>query len=85
MRIQFYPLPIDEIRDETPDAYTVFFKNPDPEVFSYLPGQYLTIKLNINGEEIRRCFSLSSCPDVDERLAITIKRVKGGRSSNYIR
>ena len=85
MRIQFYPLPIDEIRDETPDAYTVFFQNPDPEVFSYLPGQYLTIKLNIDGEEIRRCFSLSSCHDVDEQLAITIKRVKGGRSSNYIR
>ena len=84
MRIKFYALPIDEIRDETTDAYTVFFKNPDPEVFQYLPGQYLTLKLNVNGEELRRCYSLSSCPYSDERLSVTIKRVEDGRASNHI-
>ena len=85
MRIKFYALPIDEIRDETADAYSVYFKNPDPEVFDYLPGQYLTLKLNVGGEELRRCFSLSSCPVTDDRLSVTIKRVEDGRASNFIK
>jgi ring-1,2-phenylacetyl-CoA epoxidase subunit PaaE len=85
MSIHFYPVKIDEIRDETPEAYTLFFQKPDPEVFSYLPGQYLTLRVWVNGEECRRAFSLSSCPVVDHRLSVTIKRVEDGRVSNYLR
>lgn len=82
---RFVSLPIDEIRDETPEAYSLFFQNPDPDIFSYLPGQYLTIKINMNGEELRRAFSLSSSPVSDNRLSVTIKRVQDGRASNFIR
>lgn len=82
---RFVSLPIDEIRDETPEAYSLFFQNPDPEIFSYLPGQYLTIKVKMNGEELRRAFSLSSSPISDNRLSVTIKRVEDGRASNFIR
>ena len=82
---RFWSLPIDEIRDETPDAYSVFFRNPDPKTFSYFAGQYLTLRVMIGGEEYRRAFSLSSSPATDERLCITIKRVEGGRVSNYLR
>ncbi len=85
MSTHFYPAVVTEIRDETPDAYTVFLQNPDPEKFSYLPGQYLTLKLEVEGEEIRRAFSLSSAPGLDEQLALTIKRVPGGKASNYLR
>lgn len=84
MSRKFRPVIIDEIRHETADAYSVYFQNPDPEVFTYQPGQYLTIRLTIDGEEYRRCFSLSSAPGQDERLSVTIKRVENGRVSNYM-
>ena len=85
MAVRFYEVPIDEIRDESPDAYTLFFRNPDPEVFRYAAGQYLTLKVQVEGETLRRAFSLSSSPLTDDRLSVTIKRVEGGRVSNYIR
>lgn len=82
---RFVSLAIDEIRDETPEAYSVFFQNPDPERFAYLPGQYLTLKMLVHGESLRRAYSLSSSPLADDRLRVTIKRVDQGRVSNYIR
>ena len=82
----FHPLTIKQITDETPDAYTVLFEKPEMDKFqAYLPGQYLTFKLTVDGEEIRRAFSLSSSPYADEHLSVTIKRVPGGKASNFIR
>ncbi len=85
MPLHFYALPIDEIRDESPEAYTLFFQNPNPEVFRYFAGQYLTVRVKIDGTEYRRAYSLCSAPGIDERLAISLKRVEGGRVSNYLR
>ncbi|MDP5171689.1 MAG: FAD-binding oxidoreductase [Bacteroidia bacterium] len=82
---RFVSVAIDEIKDETPDAYTIFFQNPDPLQFTYFPGQYLTVKLDVDGESIRRAFSLSSSPATDDRLSVTIKRVENGLASNFIR
>ncbi len=82
---RFTSVPIDEIKDETPDAYTLFFQNPDPATFHYLPGQYLTLKVDVGHESLRRAFSLSSSPYTDQRLSVTIKRVIDGRVSNFIR
>ena len=81
----FFPLAIDEIRDESPDAYSLFFQRPDDEKFAYQAGQYLTIKINMDGESLRRAFSLSSSPLIDDRLSVTIKRVADGRVSNFLR
>ena len=85
MSTRFHTLPIDEIRDETPDAYSVYFQKPDADEFDYKPGQYLTMKVNYQGDILRRAFSLSSSPCSDDRLSVTIKRVEGGRASNYVR
>ena len=85
MRRYFYTTVIDQIRDETKDAYTLYFYPPDEEAFEYLPGQYLTLRLYIEGEEYRRAYSMSSSPVVDKHLSITVKRVEGGIVSNYIR
>ncbi len=82
--MRFHPLTVKEIRPETADAYTVAFDRPDDPAFDYLPGQYLTLKLNVNGEELRRAYSLSSCPKETGELAITVKRVQDGRASNYL-
>lgn len=85
MRTKFHPLPIKSIKDETSEAYTLSFENPDTEIFKYSAGQYLTLRLWIEAEEYRRAFSLSSSLYVDTDLQITIKRVPNGKVSNYIR
>lgn len=85
MSKHFYPAEIVRIADETEQAYTLHLQNPDPESFDYLPGQYLTLRVTIEGEEFRRAYSLSSAPGVDPLMAVTIKRVPGGKVSNYLR
>ncbi|MEM7372484.1 MAG: ferredoxin--NADP reductase [Bacteroidota bacterium] len=81
----FIALQIEEIRDETSEAYTIRLRPENPDWLSYQAGQYLTVKIVIDGTEYRRAYSLSSSPLVDEQLCITIKRVEGGKVSNYLR
>ena len=81
----FQTLSIDEIRDESPDAYSLIFRDYDPEFYRYTPGQYLTVRLQIEGKEYRRAYSLSSSPQTDDYMSVTIKREPGGIVSNFIR
>jgi len=71
---------------ETDDACSFVFEIKDElkEKFKYSPGQFVSLVLNINGEEVTRSYSLSSCPNVDTQFKITIKKVKGGKASNYL-
>ncbi|MEM6343409.1 MAG: ferredoxin--NADP reductase [Bacteroidota bacterium] len=85
MSVRFYSLPIQEIRDESPDAYSLFLANPDPTLFQYKAGQYLTLKVEIDGQEERRAYSLASAPHQATSLRVTIKRVPGGKVSNHLR
>lgn len=80
-----FSLTVKQIIDETKDAYTIVFNKPADEAFNYKAGQYLTLKTEINGEKLRRAFSLSSSPVWDDTLAVTIKRVVGGKVSNYLK
>lgn len=50
----------------------------------YLAGQFLTLVFDIQGRELRRSYSLCSSPDVDEPLAIAIKRVENGEISRLL-
>lgn len=84
MSIHFAPLKVKEIIRETPDANTVVFEKPGDGSYDYKPGQYLTLKLFVNGEEVRRAYSLCSAPGIDDGLAVTVKRVDGGRASNWV-
>lgn len=81
----FVELPILDLRDQTPSAYTLYLAKPEGNAFDYAPGQYLTVKITHEGEEYRRAYSLSSSPYLDEQLAITVKREKGGRVSHLLR
>ncbi|WP_120499068.1 ferredoxin--NADP reductase [Roseovarius sp. EL26] len=67
-------------------AKTVMFEVPSHlrETFAWQPGQHLSFRFNIDGEEVRRSYSISSSPDTGEPLRITVKRVKGGLISNHI-
>lgn len=83
---KFHSLPVVNKRQETPDAISISFSVPDhlKTEYAYKPGQYLTLRLNINGEEVRRAYSLCSSPFEDEVLTVTVKRVAGGKMSNWL-
>ncbi|NKB61030.1 MAG: 2Fe-2S iron-sulfur cluster binding domain-containing protein [Gammaproteobacteria bacterium] len=81
---KFYPLTISEVRPETDSAICVTFSVP-PEfdhLFQFIQGQFITLECDIEGERIRRSYSI--CAGVHEKsLQVGIKRVPGGQFSNY--
>ncbi|GAB3247353.1 ferredoxin--NADP reductase [Larkinella harenae] len=79
-----YFLKVKEVVRQTPDAVTIHFWHPLNEVIRYQPGQYLTFILPVDGQKIRRSYSMSSSPHTDVALAVTIKRLPGGVVSNYL-
>ena len=80
----FHKLTIKELRPETKDAVCVTLDVPVSlrDRFQYKQGQYLTLRLLIDGDEIRRSYSICSGAD-DAILQVAIKRVDGGRFSTY--
>ncbi len=83
---KFYKLKVSDVRRETPDAVSVAFEVPMQLAieYQYKQGQYLTLKLNTNGEEIRRSYSVCTSPFAEKELRIAIKEVKDGRASTFI-
>ncbi len=83
--MEFYPLKISQITPETTDAVTLEFEVPESlqSVFTYRHGQYITIRLHLDGHELRRSYSMSSSP-LDKRLAVTVKKVTGGQVSTHL-
>jgi ring-1,2-phenylacetyl-CoA epoxidase subunit PaaE len=83
---KFHPLKIKEIIRETPEAVSLGFEVPSElkEDYKYKQGQYLTLRFFIEGEEIRRSYSICSSPFEKDKLEVAIKKVKGGKVSNYI-
>lgn len=84
MSSPYLNLKVVAITKETPDAISIHFEHPDKKPINYKPGQFLTLILPIDGKEVRRSYSLSSCPQEGPRLAVTVKRVEGGLASNYL-
>jgi ring-1,2-phenylacetyl-CoA epoxidase subunit PaaE len=82
--IHFHPLIIKDVRRETAECVSVAFDIPDnlKEQYLHKHGQYVTIKANINGEEIRRSYSVCSSP-LENELRIAIKKVDDGIFSKY--
>jgi ring-1,2-phenylacetyl-CoA epoxidase subunit PaaE len=66
-------LTIQKLVKENSHTVSVYFKPTEKEFYNYLAGQYLTIKVNIQGKVHSRCFSLSSSPNIDDFLRITVK------------
>jgi len=76
-------LKVKNIVKETADAVTIQFERPTGD-FNYLPGQFVTLYLNLKGESIKRSYSFSSSPFLDYEPAITVKKVEGGKVSSYL-
>jgi ring-1,2-phenylacetyl-CoA epoxidase subunit PaaE len=85
MSKHFHTLKVQDIRKETSDAVTVTFAVPSElkEDFAYQQGQYITLKFVLNGQEVRRAYSMCSSP-LDPEIAVTVKKVKKGLVSSYI-
>lgn len=84
MSLHFHPIRVKEVKKETNDCVSVLFDIPaelQPS-FSFTQGQSLTIRTNINGEEVRRTYSLCSSP-LDNEWKVAIKKVDGGLFSTF--
>src|SRR4051812_19813935 len=82
--IHFHPLKIKEVRKETDECVSLLFDVP-PEVekqFAFRQGQSLTMRTRLNGEEIRRTYSICSSP-FDNEWRVAVKKVDGGIFSCY--
>lgn len=80
----FYKLAVKEITRETPEAVSVLFNVPSElkENYQFIAGQYINIKLTLDGNEIRRAYSICSTPESGE-LKIAIKAIKNGYFSKF--
>lgn len=81
---EFHKVHIQEIRPETADAVSVAFKIPEnlKADFKFTAGQYVTLQTTINGEVIRRAYSICATPESGE-IRVAIKKVAKGVFSTY--
>lgn len=77
-------LQVTDIIDESCNTKTFRLVGVSPLLFTFLPGQYVTLLLNIEGKEVQRSYSMSSSPSRPHTLDITVKRLPGGLVSNWL-
>jgi ferredoxin-NADP reductase len=73
-----------QVRQETHDVKSFFFMSREGRTFAFEPGQFITLELEIGGETINRCYTISSAPTRPHTISITVKRVPGGKVSNWL-
>ena len=85
MSAHFYPLKVAEIVPETAEANSIRFEIPSElsDAFAFKAGQHLTLKATIDGEDVRRNYSLCTAPDEQDWM-VTVKRIAGGVFSNWV-
>src|SRR5829696_1498451 len=85
MAEHFHALRVAEVVPETSEANSIRFKIPRElkSKFAFRAGQHLTLRAEIDGEEVRRNYSLCTAPD-DGDLMVTVKRIGGGLFSNWV-
>jgi len=82
----YHALTVAEVIDETADTRSFVIEIPPvlAERFAYAAGQFCTFRATVNGEPVVRCYSMSSSPDTGDPFAVTVKRVPGGKLSNWM-
>jgi ring-1,2-phenylacetyl-CoA epoxidase subunit PaaE len=75
----FHSLAVADVRRETDECVSLAFDVPDDLAadFAFAPGQYLTLRTTVDGEEVRRSYSLCTAPG-DGELRVAVKQVPGG-------
>jgi 3-ketosteroid 9alpha-monooxygenase subunit B len=85
-RALWHALRVARVVPETADARSLVLEIPDAlrELFAYRAGQFLSFRVRLGEERLVRCYSLSSAPETDAEHKVTVKRVAGGRVSNWM-
>ena len=81
----FYALEVKEVKQETEDCVSLLFDVP-PDLqtkFKFVQGQYITLRAEVNGEDLRRSYSLCSSPYSGE-LRVAVKKIPQGKFSTYV-
>ncbi len=81
----YHRLQVKRIIEETADTRSFVLDVPDDlaDLFRYRAGQFCTFRVQVDGVEQSRCYSMSSAPETDADLTVTVKRVPGGLVSNW--
>jgi 3-ketosteroid 9alpha-monooxygenase subunit B len=81
----YHALPVKRVVQETADTRSYVLDVPDDlrDTFRYRSGQFCTFRVHLGGEEHLRSYSMSSAPETDADLTVTVKRVPGGLISNW--
>jgi ring-1,2-phenylacetyl-CoA epoxidase subunit PaaE len=82
--LHFHPLRVHDVRPDTDDAVVVTFDVPPAQAgdFAFTPGQYLTLRHAVGGQDLRRSYSI--CSAVGEPLRVGVRRVPGGAFSTWV-
>ncbi len=78
------PLTVDEVVRETPDAVSLWLRDPNGAALAFVPGQFLTLVVDVGGQPLRRAYSVSSHAQDGPRVRITIKAMPDGRASHQL-
>lgn len=82
----FYPLKVKNLERVSKDAVALTFDIPLQYIsqFRFKQGQFITLKININGENVMRSYSICTSPYSEKELKVAVKEVPGGKMSTYI-
>ena len=82
----YYKLKVLDVVEETADSRSFVLEIPAElkETFGYQAGQFCTFRATIARDPVVRCYSMSSSPEVGDRFTTTVKRVQGGKMSNWM-
>jgi 3-ketosteroid 9alpha-monooxygenase subunit B len=82
----YHPLRVADVIDETADTRSFVLDIPPAleQRFAYTAGQFCTFRATVGGEAIVRCYSMSSSPETGGPFTVTVKRVPGGKMSNWM-
>src|SRR5215470_8338976 len=83
---EYHQLRVADVIDETADTRSFVLDIPPALTggFAYSAGQFCTFRATIDGEPVVRCYSMSSSPETSDPFTVTVKRVPGGKMSNWM-
>jgi ring-1,2-phenylacetyl-CoA epoxidase subunit PaaE len=84
MAVHFHPLKISEIVRDTADSVIISFEVPENllPLYTYSQGQNITLKATIDGETVRRSYSICTAP-FDRKLSVAVKKASNGLFSTF--
>lgn len=82
----YFGLRVADVIEETHDSKSIVLDVPAElaERFAYESGQFLSFRIEVDGQRLVRCYSLASAPGLDAAHKVTVKRVVDGRASNWM-